>query len=337
MGALRDPERGRRVEEYLRFENGVWLLALALLPLLLYRYLVEEQGDRGSIRFSSLESFEGLKPGLWVRLRHAVVVLRLAGLACLILAMARPQAGKEVVDVTAEGIDIMLVLDISGSMEARDLGDANRLEVAKEVVSEFIAGRHSDRIGMVVFAGVSFTQCPLTLDYDVLLEFLAEIEIASRSWDGTAIGVALINACNRLRDADGKSKVVILLTDGVNNAGEIDPMTAAAVAEATGIRVYTIGVGGQSNQAPGRRGRGPEFDEEILKQIAASTGGKYYHATSREKLKQVYGEIGELETTPVTSAIHLDFSERYGRFLWTGSTLLLLGFVLANTRFRRLP
>ena len=323
--------------ELLRFENAIWLLVMVLLPLLLYRYLREERGDRGSIRFSSLESFQGMRTGLWVRLRHAVVVLRLVGLACLIVAMARPQAGKEVVDVKAEGIDIMLALDVSGSMEARDLGDANRLEVAREVVSEFIAGRHSDRIGMVVFAGVSFTQCPLTLDYDVLLEFLSEIEIASRTWDGTAIGVALINACNRLRDADGKSKVVILLTDGVNNAGEIDPMTAAAVAEATGIRVYTIGVGAQGNPGPGGRGRGVEFDEEILKQIAATTGGQYYHAHSREKLKQVYEEIGELETTPVTSAVHLDFSERHGRFLRIGAALMLLGFVLANTRFRRLP
>ena len=325
------------MEEYLRFENGIWLAALLLLPVVLYRYLREERGDRGSIRFSSLKSFEGIRPGLWVRLRHTVVVLRLAGLALLIVAMARPQAGKEVVDVTAEGIDIMLALDVSGSMEARDLGEANRLEVAREVVSEFISGRHSDRIGMVVFAGESFTQCPLTLDYDVLLEFLGEIEIASRSWDGTAIGVALINACNRLRDADGKSRVVILLTDGVNNAGEIDPVTAAAAAEATGIRVYTIGVGARSNPAPGRPGRGFEFDEEILKQIAETTGGQYYHATSREKLKQVYEEIGQLETTPVTSAVHLDFTERYGRFLRTGTALLLLGFVLANTRFRRLP
>ena len=180
-------------------------------------------------------------------------------------------------------------------------------------------------------------QCPLTLDYDVLLEFLGEVEIASRSWDGTAIGVALINSCNRLRDADGKSRVVILLTDGVNNAGEIDPMTAAAAAEATGIRVYTIGVGARGSPVPGRPGRGLEFDEEILERIAETTGGQYYHATSREKLKQVYEEIGKLETTPVTSAVHLDFSERYGRFLRTGSVLLLLGFVLANTRFRRLP
>lgn len=325
------------MEDYLRFENGIWLAALLLLPLVLYRYLREERGDRGSIRFSSLKSFEGIRPGLWARLRHTVVVMRLLGLACLIVAMARPQAGKEVVDVSAEGIDIMLALDVSGSMEARDLGEANRLEVAREVVSEFISGRHSDRIGMVVFAGESFTQCPLTLDYDVLLEFLGEIEIASRSWDGTAIGVALINACNRLRDADGKSKVVILLTDGVNNAGEIDPMTAAAAAEATGIRVYTIGVGARGNPVPGRPGRGLEFDEEILEQIAATTGGQYYHAISREKLKQVYEEIGELETSPVTSAVHLDFSERYGRFLRTGSALLLLGFVLAHTRFRRLP
>ena len=321
-----------------RFEDSLWLTALAVLPLLLYRYHRDERGGRGSIRFSHLATLKQIGSSAWTRLRHVVFFSRLAALACLILAMARPQAGKEVVDVSADGIDIMLVLDVSSSMEAKDLGSANRLDVAKAVVAEFISGRQSDRIGMVVFASESFTQCPVTLDYEVLLEFLSDIRIADKSWDGTAIGVALINACNRLRDADGESKVAILLTDGVNNAGEIDPLTAASVAAATGVRVYTIGVG--SRRAARLRGqavRELEFDEEILKQIAADTGGKYYHATSHQKLEQVYDEIGQLEKTEVTSQIHVDFSDRYAFLLWIAFALLTAEFVFANTKFRRLP
>ena len=322
--------------EVIHFEDKIWFLALSLLPLLIYRYIRYEQGARGSIRFSDLSSFENVR-SFWTKVRHGIFVMRLAGLGFLIVAMARPQAGKEVVDVSAEGIDIVLVLDVSSSMKAEDLGVGNRLDVAKEVVSEFVAGRTSDRIGMVVFAGESFTQCPLTLDYDILLDFLDKIQIADKSWDGTAIGVALINACNRLRNANGKSKVAILLTDGVNNAGEIDPMTASSVAQATEIRVYTIGVGSRKNSLKARGHYGLEFDERILRQIAASTGGQYYHATSQEKLQEVYAEIGELEKTKITSEIHLDFSERYSGFLWWGGLFLLSEFVLANTRFRRIP
>ena len=268
------------------------------------------------------------------RLRPTLMVLKLLGLGLLIIAMARPQAGTQLIDLNAEGIDIMLTLDVSSSMEAKDLGAASRLEVAKKVVADFIAGRISDKVGMVVFAAQSFTQCPLTLDYDILLDFLKDIRIAEEEWDGTAIGMALINACNRLKDSAAESKVVILLTDGVNNAGEIDPMTAADAAAAIGVRVYSIGVGRQVSAR--LRGR-VEFDEEALRSIAVRTGGKYYHAHSEEKLQEIYAEIGELEKTVVTSQVHVDYSDRFASWIWFGLLVLVAEFVLANTVFRKVP
>ena len=229
----------------LRFENPEWLLLLLLLPLLAYFYIIRGRQRQGSVQYSDLASLRSAGTSIWTRLRHLLIAFKLLGLALLVMAMARPQAGREKRELSAEGIDIMLTLDVSSSMELNDLdnGERSRLEVAKEVVADFVAGRNSDRIGMVVFAGESFTQCPLTLDYDVLHSFMRGIQIADQSWDGTAIGMALINATNRLRASEGRSQVIILLTDGVNNAGEIEPLTAADVAQAVGIRVYTIGVG----------------------------------------------------------------------------------------------
>jgi Ca-activated chloride channel family protein len=254
--------------------------------------------------------------------------------------MARPQAGRERRELSAEGVDILLTLDVSSSMEAKDLGSRNRLEIAKEVVAEFIRGRQSDRLGLVVFAGESFTQCPLTLDYDILLSFVQGIQIADDSWDGTAIGMALANACNRLRDSQAKSKVVVLLTDGVNNAGELEPLTAADAAAAVGIRVYTIGVG--SNQASLAspllfRRQGAEFDETALQEVARRTGGQYFRATSQKKLQEIYREIAALETTPIKDQVRVDYAERYAYLLWPGLLLLLGELALANTRFRRIP
>lgn len=326
--------------EHLRFADPQWLLALALLPLVVYRYVAENRRPSSSLRFSDLEVLKTAGPTVWTRLRHGLIVLKVLGLACLILALARPQAGKERRELSAAGIDIMLTLDVSSSMEARDLGARNRLEIAKEVVASFIRGRRSDRVGMVVFAGESFTQCPLTLDYEILLNFLQGIQIADEAWDGTAIGMGLVNACNRLRDSGAKSKVVILLTDGVNNAGEIEPLTAADAAAAVGIRVYTIGVGTHQGTPASllfRPAQRVEFDEETLMEVARRTGGQYYHATSREKLEEIYREIGALETTPIKDQIYVDYAERFAYFLWPGLALLLAEAVLANTRFRRIP
>ena len=331
----------------LRFENPEWLLLLLLLPLLAYFYIIRGRQRQGSVQYSDLASLRSAGTSIWTRLRHLLIAFKLLGLALLVMAMARPQAGREKRELSAEGIDIMLTLDVSSSMELNDLdnGERSRLEVAKEVVADFVAGRNSDRIGMVVFAGESFTQCPLTLDYDVLHSFMRGIQIADQSWDGTAIGMALINATNRLRASEGRSQVIILLTDGVNNAGEIEPLTAADVAQAVGIRVYTIGVGSDGSiRRPVQGIFGTryqtvqvEIDEETLREVAQRTGGQYYRATSEEKLEEIYREIGELEATEITSEVHVEYSERYVYFLWTGLALLLAEMALANTRFRRLP
>jgi len=326
---------------HLRFADPEWLLLLLLLPLLLYRYLAQLRRPGGGLRFSDVGVLAAAGPTLWTRLRHCLIAFRLLGLACLIVALARPQAGRERRELSAEGVDILLTLDVSSSMEARDLGSRNRLEIAKEVVAEFIRGRQSDRLGLVIFAGESFTQCPLTLDYDILLSFVQSIQIADDSWDGTAIGMALANACNRLRDSQAKSKVVVLLTDGVNNAGEVEPLTAADAAAAVGIRVYTIGVGSnQATLASPRlfgRGQGAEFDEATLQEVARRTGGRYFRATSREKLQEIYREIAELETSPIKDQVRVDYADRYAYLLWPGLLLLLLELALANTRFRRIP
>ncbi len=317
----------------LRFAEPAWLIGLACLPFLVVRY---RQRRPGTLQFSSLHHVRDLAPSIWVRIRRVVFGLKLVALSLLVMAMARPQSGETIVDVTADGVDIVLVLDVSSSMQVRDLGPDNRLEVAKDVVAQFVEGRQTDRLGMVVFAGESFTQCPLTLDYDVLLAVLDQIRIAEEDWDGTAIGMALINATNRLRDAKGRSQVVILLTDGVNNAGEIDPLTAAEVAAAVGVRVYAIGVGAPGSGGQGR-GRTVDFDEEILKQVADLTGGRYYHATSGEKLAQIYDEIGDLETTQITSQIHVEYTEQYANFLWPCLALILVEFILVRTRLRTIP
>ena len=320
-----------------RFEDPLWLIGLLILPAVVYWHILESRRGLASIRFSQVDEVKRRVPvTMRGRLRPALLVVKLLGLGVLVMAMARPQAGTQLIDLSADGIDIMLTLDISSSMEARDLGSASRLEVAKKVVADFVAGRVSDRVGMVVFAAESFTQCPLTLDYDILLEFLKDIRIAEEAWDGTAIGMALINACNRLRDSDAKSKVVILLTDGVNNAGEIDPMTAAAAAAAIDVRVYSIGVGRQLS-ATSQAGSRVEFDEEALREIANRTGGKYFHANSEEKLQEIYAEIGELEKTEVTSQVHVDYSDRFSAWIWFGLLLLVIEFTLANTLFRKVP
>lgn len=331
----------------LRFENPEWLLLLLFLPLLVYVFVRRKRFRQSSVRYSDISKFNELKVPVSIKLSNLLAVLKILGLALLIVAMARPQAGRSTREVSSDGIDIMLTLDVSSSMELNDLdnGERTRLEVAKQVVSDFISGRESDRIGMVVFAGESFTQCPLTLDYNILLDFLRGIPIAEKSWDGTAIGMALINAVNRLREAEGRSQVVILLTDGVNNSGEIDPQTAAETAAAVGVRVYTIGIGSDGSirrAVPGIFGTRyqnveVEIDEETLRAVAEKTGGKYYRATSEQKLEQIYEEIGELERSEITSEIHVEYSERYTMFLWTGLVMLLAEILLSNTRFRKLP
>ncbi|HDZ13062.1 MAG TPA: VWA domain-containing protein, partial [Bacteroidetes bacterium] len=263
----------------------------------------------------------------------------------VILALARPQSGSTHEEITTEGIDIILAMDISSSMLAEDFKPKNRIEAAKEVAEEFVKGRKNDRIGLVVFAKDSYTQCPLTLDYGILLKFIKDVKIGIIP-DGTAIGMALANAVNRLRDSKAKSKVIILLTDGRNNAGELDPVTAAQIARAMGIRIYTIGAGKKGSalypvQDPffGKRYvRMPvDIDENLLKQIASITGGKYFRATNTNSLREIYKEIGKMEKTKIHVKEYTKYKELFVGFLLTALIILIIEILLRNTKFRKIP
>ncbi len=323
-----------------------WVLALFLpaIALMIWRYRrMAKQMPR--IRFSSLDIVKRAKPPARNWARHLPIVLRLLAVLLLAIALARPQAGARGVNVDSEGVDILIALDVSGSMRAIDLKPNNRLEAAKLVASDFIAGRETDRLGLVVFAGVSFVQCPLTLDYAVLQNLLQEIQIGMVE-DGTAIGMAIVNCVNRLKESDAKSKVAILLTDGVNNTGRIDPETAAQVAEAVGVRFYTVGVGSEGEALYpvddpifGRRyvKQRTEIDEVILQRIAADTGGKYFRATDTEALRSIFQEIGELEKTKVISDEFVHYSDLFGYFLLPAACLLLLEITAGSFWLRRFP
>ncbi len=332
----------------IRFEDPEALLLLALIPVLIYRYLHRERQKRGSIRFSDTTPFREIPSSLLLKFRHSLIVFRCLALVLLVLALARPQSGRESREFLTQGIDIVLALDVSSSMKAKDLDhqQKSRLDVCKEVVTQFVEGRRNDRLGLVVFAGESYTQCPLTLDYRIFQTFLDLVEIAGDSWDGTAIGTGIATAVNRLRKSDAKSKVAILLTDGVNNRGEIDPITAAKAAKVVGVRIYTIGAGSDGTVRrkvdSGIFGSRyvtdkVEIDEEVLKEVAAITGGRYYRATSEQKLEEIYTEIGEMEKVEIKTRDYVDYDERFAGFLWPGLFLIGLEVLLANTRFRRIP
>lgn len=332
----------------MRFANPEWLLLLLFIPVLIYRYIGRERRKSGRIRFSDTRLFRRIGPSFSLTLRHSLIAFRCVALVLLIAAMARPQSGREGREILSQGIDIALAIDVSSSMEAKDLADQRktRLEVCKEVVAQFAQGRANDRLGLVVFAAEAYTQCPLTLDYGVFLNFLDGVEIAGKDWDGTAIGLGIATAVNRLRESEAKSKVIILLTDGKNNRGEIDPMTAARAAEAVGIRIYAIGAGSRGTIMQevdgGIFGKRfvpvkVEIDEDTLKKVADATGGKYFRATSEEKLEEIYAEIGEMEKTEIKVREYVDYRELFHLFLYPGLALLSLELVLGNTRFRRLP
>ncbi|MBX2816564.1 MAG: VWA domain-containing protein [Saprospiraceae bacterium] len=279
------------------------------------------------------------------KLRHFLPLLFLLGLAALIVALARPQEVLKEEEVTAEGIDIVLAMDLSSSMLARDF-KPDRLEVSKQVASEFVDKREHDRIGLVVFSGEAFTQCPLTSDHRVVKKFLSELKCGNLE-EGTAIGMGLATGVNRIKDSDAKSKVVILLTDGDNNTGYIQPATAAEMAREIGVKVYTIGVGtkGMALTPQGKRSDGSYvFDyarvminEPLLKEIATTTGGKYFRALSEEGLQAIYAEIDQLEKTEREVTSFKRYSDEYGKFLTAGICLLLLHLLLSATILRSFP
>jgi Ca-activated chloride channel family protein len=321
-----------------------WILYfLLLIPLMAFWYWRTGRKKSSAITYSSLKIFKSWSPNLKERLRHSTVILRLLALSLFIVAMARPQSYSSGENIYSEGIDIVMLLDISGSMLAEDF-HPNRIEAAKNVIDEFIRGRTSDRIGLVVFARESFTQCPLTIDYPVLRGLLKDIK-SGMIEDGTAIGNAIANGVNRLKDSKAKSKVMILLTDGVNNAGEVDPLTAAQIAKTFGIRIYTIGVGTIGNapypfQTPyGIRYQmvPVEIDEGVLQQIASVTNGKYFRATNNKKLEDIYKEIDKLEKSKIEVTSYRNAKELFYGWLGGGLFLFLFEVGLSKTIFRKIP
>jgi Ca-activated chloride channel homolog len=321
-----------------------WVLFLLLLiPVLIAWYVWKGRKRQASISFSSLKAFEKIPATFRERLRHFPFALRMLALIFLIIALARPQNFSAGQSVNAEGIDIAMVLDISGSMLAEDF-KPNRLEAAKEVIDEFVQGRTSDRIGLVIFSREAFTQCPLTIDYSVLRNLLTDIKTGMIE-DGTAIGNGIANGVNRLKDSDAESRVVILLTDGVNNAGEVDPISAAEIASTFGIRIYTIGVGTRGEapypvQTPfGTRYQmvPVEIDEAILKKIAETTGGQYFRATNNRALEEIYNKIDKMEKTKIEITSYRNAKELFAGWLGIGFVLLFLELIASKTILRKLP
>jgi Ca-activated chloride channel family protein len=325
------------------FASPLWLLLLATLPLLAWRH--HRRSGLGAVIVSRLPA---RRAGRW-RL-HLPFYLRLAALAACLVALARPQLGYAWEEATTEGIDLQIVLDVSGSMGAEDFQPDNRLAVAKRVVRDFLARRPADRIGLTVFGGTALTRAPLTTDHRMLDELVAGLELSDVP-DGTAIGVALASAANRLRSSDAESKVVVLVTDGVNNAGEIDPRSAAAVAEGLGLRVYTVGVGTEGVVAVPLRVRDPlsgriethrvrmevDVDEPLLEEIAARTGGRFFRATDPDALSGVFAEIDRLEKTPLAVKRYVRYREVFAPFAWTALLLTLLPVVAAALRVTAEP
>jgi Ca-activated chloride channel family protein len=314
-----------------------------VIPLMIGWYIFRQLKISPTIQISGIQPFKG-SPVSWKNyFRHLPFVLRQAMFALLIIVAARPQSSNSWENVTTEGIDIIIAVDISGSMLAEDF-KPNRLEASKSVATEFIAGRPDDRMGLVVFSGESFTQCPLTTDHAVLMNLFQGIQSGIIE-DGTAIGLGLATSVSRLKDSNARSKVIILLTDGMNNRGEIAPITAAEIAKTFGIRVYTIGVGSLGTAPyPFRTPFGiqyqnvkVEIDEGVLQEIANMTGGKYFRATNNQKLKEIYQEIDKMEKSRINVKEINTKTEEYQRFLILALILFLAEILLRLTLFRRNP
>ncbi len=324
----------------IHFDNPDLLYLLLLIPLLIVWYVFRESQLRASVSFSETGMFAGAGTSPRIVLRHLLFALRQLALALLIVALARPQTSSSGKNITVEGIDIVLSLDVSGSMLARDL-KPDRIEASKAIAADFIKGRPNDRMGLVIFSGETFTQVPLTTDHNVILNMFKDIK-SGMIEDGTAIGDGLATAVGRLRESDAISKVVILLTDGMNNAGSVDPMTAAEIARVFGVRVYTIGVGSYGTapypvQTPfGTRivELEADIDDQLLQQIAEHTGGKYYRATSNKKLEEVYQEIDKLERSKIDVTEFRSNYDEYFPLAMLAFLFLLIEFVLRHTVFR---
>ncbi len=321
---------------------GLLYLLLLLIPAILW-YVLRDRNSKASLQFTSLQAFSKSRISLRQYLRHFLFIFRTFTFAFLIIVLARPQSTEHWQDVTTEGIDIMIALDISSSMLARDF-QPDRLEASKDVATEFISGRPNDRIGLVVFAGESFTQCPLTSDHSVLINFFHDVE-SGMIEDGTAIGNGLATSISRLKDSKAISKVIIILTDGVNNRGEIAPKTAAEIAKTFGIRVYTIGVG-TMGMAPypvntpfgiKYQNMKVEIDEKVLKEVALATDGRYFRATDNRKLKEIYEQINLLEKSKIEVKEVSRRKEEFASFALIAFLLLVAEGLFRILFFRTLP
>jgi Ca-activated chloride channel homolog len=330
------------------FANPELFYLLILIPLMTAWYVYKEIKKNPSLKISTFQAAISIKPTMKVRLRHSLFVLQMLAFGLLVVALARPQSSTEHKNVYTEGIDIVITMDISSSMLAEDL-KPNRMEAAKENAIKFVEERVNDRIGVVVFASESFTQCPITIDHDIIKNVLAELTtdlvMEGIIKDGTAIGDGLSNAISRLKDSKTKSKVVVLLTDGMNNSGKISPETAADLAEMYNIRVYTIGVGTKGKAPyPYRTRYGTKYqnvevkiDEKILKEIANRTGGKYFRATNNKSLANVYKDIDTLEKTKMLDSAYRRYSELFHPFAIAAAVLFVLSILLQYLFFRKFP
>lgn len=324
------------------FANKEFLWLLLIVPLLGIYYFFKKDKLIPSLHYSTFFLIKNIPPSFKIQSRFFPYALRLITITLLIIALARPQSVSSGKDVQTEGIDIMISLDVSLSMLAKDF-KPNRLEVAKEVIKEFVDNRPNDRIGMVIFGGEAFTQCPLTTDHKILNTLISKVK-AGTLGQGTAIGLGLSNAIARLKDIDSKSKIIILVSDGVNNTGEIDPVTAGELAKTYNIKVYTIGVGsrGKALQPVAMYPNGElqydyvdvEIDEALMKKISDETGGKYFRATDNKSLRNIYHEIDKMEKNIILEKNYTNRTDLYYPIVFLAMLLLLLEFILQKTYYR---
>ncbi len=335
-----NPEFWKNIE----FAYPAFFWLLLLIPGMIWWYVSAGRKYQGSVQVSSLQGLKGLPVSWKVRFRPLLLVLRIIAYAALVAALARPQTSNTSENIDSEGIDIVLCIDISGSMLAEDL-QPNRMEAVKKTAMDFVDSRISDRIGLVIFSGESFTQCPITMDHGVLKQQLMQVR-SGLLQDGTAIGMGLATSVDRLHNSKAKSKVIILLTDGVNNTGLVDPLTALEIAKAYKVKVYTVGAG-TTGKAPfptpmpdgtvRMQMTDVEIDEALLKKIAVETGGRYFRATDNTSLQNIYHEIDKLERTKVEITSYRRFQEHFFPLAMIALACILLEVVLRYTLFRRLP
>jgi len=327
----------------MHFKNPELIWLLILIPFLVFYFWKVKRKTRPQIRISSTEAFKNYRPSLKQRLIHLPFFLRIVAIALLIIALARPQSSSRASNVKTEGISVVVALDISSSMLAEDF-KPNRIEAAKKVALEFIDGRPNDLIGLVIFSGQSFTQCPLTSDHAVLKNLLMDIKSGILK-DGTAIGEGLATSVSSLKDAPTKSKVVVLITDGVNNAGSIAPLTAGEIAQTFGVRVYSVGVGTRG-MAPypvqtlfGTQYQNMEvqIDEDLLTNVAEATDGKYYRAVNNRRLEAIFAEIDKLEKSKIEITEFKRYTEEYLPFAFLATILFMLEMLLRYAWLRTLP